>query len=120
MHALLESIRKHPAMYLGPNNTSLTALGTFLTGYQCGYWEGSPKKPPARPPSDACLIPFGFGRFVAEHYGHKGPNDDCRWEHFVHEHADSDQAAFRLFFELLAEYDRRQQTQRAYHAMQRM
>ena len=113
MHALLESIRKHPAMYLGIGGASLTALDIFLTGYQCGYCAGSLKPHASSVHADSCVTPLGFPRFVAEHYGYKGPDDDVRWLRFVHEHADSEQAAFRLFFELLEEYDRRQQTQRA-------
>ena len=100
-------------MYLGRAGDSLTALETFLTGYQCGYWDGSPKPHAPSVPSDACLLPFDFGRFVADYYGYKSPDDDCRWLHFVREHADNEQAAFRLFFELLAEYDRHKQSQRA-------
>ena len=112
MHALLESIRKHPAMYLGIGGASLTALDIFLTGYQCGYCDGSLKPRASSVPADSCLTPPGFPRFVAEHYGYKAPDDECRYLRFVREHADSEQAAFRLFFELLEEYDRRQQPQR--------
>ena len=113
MHALLESIRQRPGLYLGADNDNFTAFCGFITGYQCGFAAGSPKPHAPSVAADACLVPFDFTRFVTEHYGRRFPDGGRGWAHFVREHADSEQAAFRLFFELLAEYDRRQQPQRA-------
>lgn len=104
MHELLASIRQRPGMYLGPDNDSFTALCGFLSGYQSGYWAGA--KLQVATPADACLVPHDFHRFVTEHYGREYPYGGHGWQHFVREHTDSEQAAFRLFFELLAEYDR--------------
>jgi hypothetical protein len=113
MHPLFERIRKRPGLYLGADNDSFTALCGFITGYQCGFGDGSPKPHAPSVPADACLLPSDFHRFVTEHYGRKFPDGGRGWQHFVREHADSEQAAFRLFFDLLVAYDSTQQPQRA-------
>ena len=107
MHPLFESMRKNPGMYLGTNDHSLTALYAFLTGYQCGYCDGNLKPRSPSVLADAWLLPPHFPRFVAEYYGCKSP-DDQSWLRLMREHADSEKAAVRLFFELLEEYDRQQ------------
>src|SRR5579859_7079570 len=112
MHELLAAIRQRPGLYLGADNDSFTALCGFITGYQCGFWQGSPKRNAPRVPADGCLLPPDFHRFVTEHYGRKFPDGGRGWQCFVREHADTERAAFRLFFELLEEYDRGQQPQR--------
>jgi len=108
VHELLSAIRQRPGLYLGADNDSFTALCGFITGYQCGFWQGSSKPPSPSIPVEACLLPSDFPRFVTEHYGRKFPAGGRGWQWFVREHADSEQAAFRLFFELLAAYDRSQ------------
>jgi len=112
MHELLIAVRRRPGLYLGAENDSFTALCGFMTGYQVGYWAGA--KVPANTTdaataAGACLLPEEFHRFVTEYYGHDYPCGGRGWQHFVREHSGDDQAAFRLFFELLEKYDALQQ-----------
>ena len=107
MHELLAAIQQRPGLYLGADNDSFTALCGFIGGYQSGFWAGS--EPHASTAADACLVPSEFHRFVTERYGREYPDGGKGWQSFVREHADSEQAAFRLFFELLAEFDRQRQ-----------
>ena len=110
MHETLTAVRDRPGLYLGLYNNSFTALCGFITGYQVGYHAGAfahSNTPAPDSRERACLVPHDFHRFVAEYYGEEHPAGGRGWSWFVREHASDDQAAFRLFFELLAEYDRR-------------
>src|SRR5678816_1709995 len=99
MHPLLESIRKHPGMYLGPNNTSLAALCAFFTGYQCGYADGSLKPHAPSVPADSCLfgLPEAFDRFVAQRLGERWPTGKSTWS-FIDKKKKTEKEAFELFF----------------------
>jgi hypothetical protein len=106
MHPLLESIRKHPGMYLGPNKASLAALCAFFTGYQCGYWAGSPKPHAPSVPADSCLLPEDFDQFVAQRLGERWPTGKSMWS-FIREHTETEKEAFELFFRLVDEYEKK-------------
>ena len=109
MHEILIGVRDRPGLYLGLYNDSFTALCGFITGYQVGYHHGSwahANPPAADIDQHACLVPHDFHRFVTESYGRGYPDGGRSWQVFVREDSSSEQEAFRLFFELLAEYDR--------------
>ena len=49
-----------------------------------------------------------FHRFVTERYGHRYPDGGKGWQTIIREHANDEQDAFRLFFELVAECEQSQ------------
>ena len=111
MHKELTFIREKPGLFLGMYNDSFVALCGFITGYQVGYGDGrptpeSPSPDPRELAAHASLVPGDFHRFVTEHYGEQFPAGGRGWQWFVREHSSNDQEAFRLFFELLDQYDR--------------
>ena len=105
MHKELAFIQARPGLRLGADNECFTALCGFITGYEVGFHAGLGAQTSGA--ADARLVPAGFGRFVTEYYGRKYPDGGRGWQNFVREHADNEQAAFRLFFKLLAEYELR-------------
>lgn len=109
MHEMLTSIQQRPGLYLGADDSSFTALCGFIVGYQSGFRAASSQPHAPAVSADACLVPEHFHRFVTEHYGRSFPDGGRGWQHFVREHADGERAAFGLFFELLAAYDRQHQ-----------
>ena len=105
MHRLLQGIRERRGMYFGPSDHPFTSLRGFVAGFESGYLEAKPGSSRSGDPSWS-LLPPDFHRFVTEHYGRKFPAGGMGWQSFILEHTTSEEEAFALFFELVAEYDR--------------
>jgi hypothetical protein len=95
---LLRAIGKRPGLYIGDfarNRYSIWHLRAFLVGYQSGRQ--------ALAEGDEILDSLTF--WVCTRYG--VPDGPLDWSgHFLRQCGEDDEAAFRLFFELLEEYVR--------------
>jgi hypothetical protein len=93
---VLNAIEKHPMFFLGDpirNSCSIWHLQSFLAGFQSGREE--------RADGDEILDEFLF--WVCTRY--RVPEGSMNWAaHIWSQASKDDEAAFRLFFELLREY----------------
>jgi hypothetical protein len=95
---LLRAVGKRPGLYIGglsPNSFSIWHLWSFLSGYQCGGRH--------HPVLDGDDILDGLTFWVCTRFG--VPDGSMNWAcHLWRQSGENDEAAFRLFFELLEEY----------------
>ena len=92
---VLDVVRRKPRFYL--QEESLKVLWVFLAGYEIGIQSCGQKRSllgELRPFSIWVAKELGFSSYA------KG------WSNMIRERADSDQAAFRYFFELLDRFKR--------------
>ncbi len=92
-------------MYFGNDNPNLyTSLLVFMHGFLSG--QGEIIQHHCELPV-SFLVPSDFEQFVARHFHYKGLG--MGWRDLIPRHADGEQAAFELFFELVTAYDRQHQ-----------
>jgi len=95
---LLRAVGKRPAFYIGDpprNRFSIWHLHSFLSGYQCGGRH--------HPVLEGDDILDGLTFCVCTRY--RVPDGSMNWAgHLWRQSGENDEAAFRLFFELLEEY----------------
>lgn len=100
---LLRAIGKRPAMFLaapGRRPFSIWHLKSFLVGYECGRLDGQARD------GDDILDSLTF--WVCTRYN--VPDGAMSWAgHLWRQSGEDDEAAFRLFFELLEDYVRERQ-----------
>ena len=100
---LLKSIRDHTGLYWGNSERPFTSLVAFLNGYQVGFGMGASRI--RIKPWD--LVPSDFHKFVTERFGRRFPDGGKGWQTFIEENTKSEQEAFKLFFELRGQYDKK-------------
>ena len=106
MHERLKAIRERPGLFLGNTDTPFTSLLGFIDGYECGFLAGEHSAVTKTAQIEWLVDNEGLHRFVAERYGELFPTTKG-WRGFIREHARDEQDAFRQFFELLSEYEKR-------------
>ena len=89
-------------MHFGNDNPCLyTSLLTFMHGFLSGQGEIVQHH---RELQITLLVPSNFEEFVARRLGYKGLG--MGWQSLIPQHAGGEQAAFDLFFELVAACER--------------
>lgn len=89
-------------MHFGNDNLCpYTSLLAFMHGFLSGQGEMVSHQ---RELQTTLLVPADFDRFVARHFGYKGWG--MGWQDLIPRHTSGEQAAFDLFFELVAACER--------------